>query len=283
MEKLMIKKAMFSFHSLLLNDPRISYRDLHSASPYKTEYGTTQFVKGLFEDLVFVGPFLYCNSGISVDLYEDLDKPLTFLEEKKEEEGVTHVTALMGDYSAIVFKKGASILDYAEHTSPCLEGKGPESIYFENGKPLPADLYPHRWSEIDWLVYNNMRKPRDLYFWQVGQKIGLSAQTIREHYNSIINNCKIHLSLFPRGYYNYSQLLLTFKTRYETGLRNELMKLDRSSYLFKCKDLIILILFVDSKFYGKPCRAFKEMEEKGIIKDLKASIPIEFYSFLDKF
>lgn len=283
MDEMQKKKAIYSFYSQFEEYPRITYRKLHSCSPYKTEYGTTQFVESLFENLIFVGPYLYCNSGISVDLFEDLDKPLAFIEEKKEDKNVTHAVALMGDYSAIVFSHGASMLNYAEHVSPSFNGRGPEDVYFEEGQSLISDSYPHGWSETDWLVYNAMRKPRDRYFWKVGQEIELSAQTVRDHYYSIVKDCKIHLSLFPRGYYDYSQLLLTFKTKYETGLRNELQKLDRTSYLFRCKDLIILTLFVDSKVYGGPCRAFKELEEKGIISGLKASIPIEFYSALDEF
>jgi hypothetical protein len=283
MEELKKKKAAFAFYSKIRKNPRIKYRELHSQSPYKTEYVTTQFAKKLFENLVLVGPYLYCNSGISVELFEDLDKNLTFLEERKEDENVTHAVALMGDYAAIVFSKGASILDFAEHIPPSLNGKGPENVYFETGQRLGSDPYPHGWSETDWIVYNAMRKPRARYFWKVGRKIGLSTQAVRDHYSSILEDCKVHLSLFPNGYYGYSQLFLTFKTKYETGLKAELQKLDRTSYLFRCKDLIILVLFVDSNIYGGPCRKFKEMEEKGIISDLKASIPIEFYSALDRF
>lgn len=277
------KKAMYSFYNKMKESPRITYRKLHSYSPYKTEYGTTQFLESLFGDLVLVGPYLYCNSGISVDLFEDLDKPLAFIEEKKEDKNITHAVALMGDYSAIVFSHGASMLDYAEHVSPSFNGKGPEDVCFEEGQSLISDSHPHGWSETDWLVYDAMRKPRDRYFWKVGQEIGLSAQTVRDHYYSIMKDCKVHLSLFPRSYYGYSQLLLIFKTKYETGLRDELQRLDRTSYLFRARDLIILTLFVDSKLYGGPCRAFKELEEKGIISGLKASIPIEFYSALDEF
>jgi len=283
MKKVEKKKAMYSFYPHIVRNPRITYRNLHSYSPYNSEYGTTQFVKELFENLNFVGPYLYCNIGISVDLIRNLDKPLAFLEEKSKEKDVTHVSALMGDYSAIVFRKGASMLNYAEHIVPLLNGKGPEDIYFEEGEPLCSDPYPHGWSETDWLVYDAMRKPRNQYFWKIGKEIGLSSQAVRDHYYSIIKSCKVHLSLFPDGYYNYSQLLLTFRTKYETGLKKELEKLDRTSYLFRCNDVIILVLFIDSKVYGDPCRMFKEMEETGIVYGLEASIPIEFHSDLDRF
>lgn len=283
MEEIEKKKAMYSFYSEIGKKPRINYRTLHSYSPYNSEYGTTQFVKRLFKNLNFVGPYLYCNSGIEVDFIKHLDKPLTFVEEKRKKEDITHVSALMGDYSAIVFRKGASMLNYAEHIGPTFQGNGPEDIFFDAGDHLPADPYPHGWSETDWLVYDALRKPRNEYFWKVGKEINLSSQAVRDHYYSIIKDCKIHLSLFPEGYYNYSQLLLTFKTKYETGLKKELEKLDRTSYLFRCNDLIILVLFVDSKLYGAPCKIFKEMEEMGIIYNLKGSIPLEFHSDLDRF
>lgn len=87
--------------------------------------------------------------------------------------------------------------------------------------------------------------------------------------------CKSLVAFFPRGYSGYARLLVTFKTKYETGLKESLEKLDRSSYLWKFNDTIILILFVDD--YNGTCEQFNVLEEIGMIHDLRVSIPIRYY------
>ena len=84
------------------------------------------------------------------------------------------------------------------------------------------------------------------------------------------------MNFFPKGYKGYERLLLTFRTEYEVGLYDALKKLDRTSFLWKVQDFIMLILFVDH--YCATVRKFKELEENGLIRDLKVSIPNRHYT-----
>ena len=82
------------------------------------------------------------------------------------------------------------------------------------------------------------------------------------------------------SYEGYQYVFLTFKTEYETGLLNALKKLDRTSYLYKYRDMIILIAFLlpEPLSYNSAVDKFKELEEVGIIHDLRVSIPREWHN-----
>lgn len=84
------------------------------------------------------------------------------------------------------------------------------------------------------------------------------------------------MCFFPIGFENYQYVLLTFKTKYEVGLEKALSKLDRTTYLYKYNELIVLQLQVDptGQEYNKVAARFEELEEMGIIHDLSVSIPI---------
>lgn len=283
MEKLRRLQALYDFHAEYLKNPRIKKRELHKkCSPYRAENSTSDLISEAFDNAIYTGPFIYCNSGISVSLLKDVKKPLQYIEEKKKDENTTYAVSLMGDYSFLIFEKGASMLSYSEVVRPSFQGKSPEDIFFDSGEKLPEDPHPHGWSDVDWDVYDLMRVPTRSFV-DVGRLLGITWQAVKNHYDTILKDCKVSMTLLPEGYYRYSSSLMTFKTQFETGLRKELEELDRSSYLWKCGDTIILNLFVSNRNYNTPHRKFKEMEEIGIISDLTASIPIENYNFLTEF
>jgi hypothetical protein len=66
----------------------------------------------------------------------------------------------------------------------------------------------------------------------------ISRNWKRRNYLKILKDCKSLVAFYPKGYSDYNRLLVTFKTEYETGLRESLGKLDRSSYLWKSDDTI---------------------------------------------
>jgi hypothetical protein len=51
------------------------------------------------------------------------------------------------------------------------------------------------------------------------------------------------LVFFPFGYSGYNKLFVTPRTKYEVRLVKALRKLDRTTYLWKSNDTIILSLF----------------------------------------
>ena len=95
---------------------------------------------------------------------------------------------------------------------------------------------------------------------------------------------KVLTCFFPNGFYDYQSVLLTFKTKYEVGLEKALSELDRSSYLYKYDSTIILLIFIDrdTQVYNKITKRFGELEEMGIIHDLRVSIPNTYDSIYVK-
>jgi hypothetical protein len=62
-------------------------------------------------------------------------------------------------------------------------------------------------------------------------------------FRDILKICHIWIPFFPNGYSNYAKYIISLKTDYETGLVKELKRLDRSSYVYKTNDAILLTLF----------------------------------------
>lgn len=260
------------------SNPRVKYLEIHRKwSPYKTRDATTKFIKSAFKKQIIVGPFLYVNSGFSVELSKKNVNPLKELKALEFCPKVTHAIALSGDHTLLVISRCGNDLNYTECIKPscpspsCLQIT---NIDFDEQGKLGTDLYPYTWNETDWKVFHAMRDPTRSFF-SIGKRIGINWMTVKRHYEKILADCKILTAFFPLGYNGYDRIFMTFKTKYEIGLKNAISKLDRSSYLWKFRDTIILILFVDD--YNDTSERFYELEENGLIHGLHVSIPIRYH------
>lgn len=268
--------ALYQFARVLSINPRYKNLKFHKAlSPYKTKDASYKLAKRAFERNIIVGPFLYCNYGFTVNIVRDDMNPLKTLKDLKNEKSVTHAIALSGDDTLLVISRGGNQLSYADAIFPSFTaGLDLCNFTFSKEGTLEKDPFPREWSPLDRDVFNAMRDPR-VSFVDVGRILGVTWATARRHYMKIIEDCKSLVAFYPRGYGGYARLLVTFKTKYETGLKESLEKLDRSSYLWKFDDTIILILFVDD--YNGTCEQFNVLEERGMIHNLRISIPIRYY------
>lgn len=194
---------------------------------------TITLLKRARDEKIIIGPKIWCNTGFEVELEFNLEDPFLKLEKKKKTRKFSYLTALVGSLSLICFKKGASILEYAEAITPTFPAKKKiDEIVLEEKGELPRDEYPRKWDEKDWRVFETMRNP-NFSFVKAGEKLGMSWHTVKNRFEKLLEDCKIWMLFFPKGYHSYQQSFLLFNTRYEIGLRNELEKLDRSSVLYK--------------------------------------------------
>lgn len=280
-------ETLYEFYSQRLIDPRYPVNKLHREyKPYRSEDSTAHLVKEGYEKSIIMGPFLYCNHGISVGVFKDERNPLKEIEVLRKDPSTFRVIALCGDHSLVVFSKGASILKYTEAVKPCPPKEKTDSI-FDHMEPiiskyrgtLPTDPYPHQWDELDWKVYDIMGDAVQTSFLQVGRTLGISWKTVSNHYKKILSDCKVLCCFFPFGYWGYSHLLFTFETEYEVGIRKMLTLLDRTSYLYKFDNRLIVILFQDSlEIVNETSKRFLELEEIGLIHHFNASIPVQYWS-----
>ncbi|MGD2247383.1 MAG: hypothetical protein PVF58_03185 [Candidatus Methanofastidiosia archaeon] len=239
-------------------------------------------IKKAYMANVIAGPFLYTNTGMDVILMDDIEKPIEYLKECKKDNETTLAYALDGYWNFLQFKHGTSTLQYTEAIIPnSLNKYQIENIEITKKGKLPQDPYPHGWTEKHWKIYNFLYSPQEISFRQAGIELGWTWRTVKKYYNEVLTQCKILTSFFPIGRTNYHHQLLTFKTDYEIGVLHALKKLDRTSYVYKARDIMILILFCnpDSLGTNKSARKFKELEEKGILRDLHVCTPLYWTHF----
>jgi hypothetical protein len=269
----------YKIYNEYLKNPRVKILALHNdVSPYKSKDSTYKLIEEAFKNGVIIGPFIYCNTGFSVKISKENKNPLKIIQnlEKNVDSRVTHAITLSGDYNFLKILCGGNQLVYSESTRPsCPASLKVEEFSFLGAEGrLGIDNPPDNWDDVDWSVYNAMRRPT-VSFFEIGKKLGLSWMTVKRHYEKIIEDCKVLISFFPRGYNGYDRILLTFGTKYEIELKRALERLDRSSYLWKYDNTIILTLFIDK--YNETTDRFYELEENGLIQNLKVSIPIRYY------
>lgn len=268
-------QTLHAFVAVYSEFPKYSVRKFHSRfSHYKNRQTTQNLISEAIEQKVITKPKIWCNTGIEVLVFKDSENDLELFEKYSSEPNVTYAVLLCGQHSLLVLRKGASILRYAESIIPSYPArKAIEEISLTKKGELPSDQYPHRWDELDWQVYHYMKNPSISYS-KVGKKLEVSWQTVKNRFEGLLKDCKTWISFFPRGYANYSQTFLTFETEYETGLREELKKLDRTTVLYKFENTILINLFYDHSLQHY---IFSKLEKKGLIRNLSVSIPVRYY------
>jgi hypothetical protein len=273
-------ETVYEFMSVFENNPRISFKKLHrDYSNYRAESATADLLRRAKAHQILLGPRIYVNAGTDVEIIklEDLDEEdlCEKWETIKSNSKVTYATMLCGGHRFIIFKRGATVLTYAESIKPSYPGKKQiEEISPTKKGKLSIDPYPKRWDELDWKIYRLMGNPR-VSFVDVGKKLEISWQTVKNHYLKIIKDCRVWQSFFPKGLSNYYHLYSTFETDYEVGLRNELKNIDRTTYLFKFENTVIMYACLDNE--RAFCRRLLKMEKEGIVRNLRVSIPMKWY------
>jgi hypothetical protein len=255
-------------------NPRISYRTLYKEySTYRGVRTVIDLVNRAFENQVLLTPRIYVNVHTDIEL-PFIDQPFPAWEDVVKDEKVSYAVLLSGAHRLFALKTGATILTYSESIIPTYPAiKRPEEIYPNEKGFLEQDKYPI-WNDLEWDVYRNMGNPRTSFV-DVGKRLGVSWQTVKNHYDVIMKDAKVSLGFFPKGLQNYYHLFLTFKTEYEVGFKVELEKLDRSSFLFKGEGMLMLFIYVERP--QDLCRRFSQLEKEGIVRDVRVSIPIQWY------
>ena len=277
-------KTILDFCTEAGKEPRLSYSEFHRRyNPYSRKQSTIKLLNKAYSRTVITGPFIYCNRGIEVTLIKDERSPLKMLKEKKHDNETNYAIALSGDWSLISFKYGASTLEHTCTVIPAslssTQVEVEDLMFYEEGK-LEPDPYPHGWDELDWSIYELLDYPREVSYLEVGKKLGVSWKTVQYRFKKMLTQCKTLSCFFPFGYSGYNKLFVTFRTKYEVGLVKALRKLDRTTYLWKSRDTIILSLFFppEPMSYNRGVERLKELEERGVIHDLHVSIPIRWYN-----
>lgn len=266
-------RVWYALHTALGENPRIPTQELRDivklVRNMKRQHKSSQMlVDKAFEDQILVGPRLYSNPGITVTLHTK--------EMNKKVEGIS----LVGQYSDLIISyTGEGNLQYADVVNPSFpkevtleSGLTPgEKAFFEEITPerLQPDKIP-QWDDTDWKVYHALRNPRR-DFAEVSQELQIPYKTVEERFEKIVKDCKVFVGFYPLGYKAYNHFLVTFTSDYETGIREWLQQLDRTSFLFKVDDLILVSLF--HKHINLTCLKLAELEQIGIIHDFKWAIP----------
>ena len=213
---------------------------MKKVSPYSSYTATQKILERIRNNEILFGPKLWINSGFVINLIKDNKKSsLELFDKYCKEKEISYLMALMGNYSILMFKKGANLLKYAKCIFPSFPAKKRiKDIELSEKGDFERDKYPN-WNDIDWRVFEKMRDPTRS-FGEVGGELNLSWTAVQTHFKKISKDCDIWLSFYPKGFKEYHKAILVFKTDYARDLVLELEKIDRSSFLFAFENRKIL-------------------------------------------
>jgi hypothetical protein len=278
-------QLLLNFCFEVRKNPKLTFADFHRAySKYSRAALTSGLIEKAYERRVIAGPFLFVNSGIEVQLLHDVDNPLKFFEKCKKDERTNLAVISRGYWPILWCKKGANTLQYHDSILP-FRNNGPisdrnvDKIFFEEKGTLPVDKYPHAWFEEQWNTYYRLKHPREVTFREAAKDLGVTWVMGRKYFLNILKQCKVMTNFFPLGAEAYSPILVTFKTDYETGIVKGLRTLNRTTYLYKAENTIILLVGTSPipRAQNHIAGKFDKLEEIGVIRDLHISTPINWH------
>lgn len=275
-------RILLTFCKVVRENPKMPFSFLHKKySPYSRQKSTIDLINRAYTRGVITGPILFSNIGIEVSLLNKVGNPKELFEKCKEDSKTTLALILHGYWNIFRCRYGASTLQYHDTLLPNNLQNSDERIknlsIDEKGK-LPTDPYPKGWSDIHWRIYYSMKHPRKKTYREVGKEMQLSWVTVRKYFLEVLTQCKVITNFFPLGIEAYSPLFVTFKTDYEVGIIRALRNLNRTTYLYKAHDIIMIMLCMGPKprannlFTGE----FVQLEEMGLISELHMSTPYDW-------
>ncbi len=271
----------YVLHCIETKDPK-PLRFHKKYVPFNRKQSTFNvLIKAVREQVIFP-PRLFCLQEVCVELIEHKNALLVHqFEEATKSEETQYALLLLGSHSLLRFKKAEqginANLTYATCVTPTFPSKKKiadiDPCSHEPGN-LPAMHKPANWDNLDWQIYVERNNPLTSSM-KVASKVGCVGATVLNRYKKIIKDCSIWAPFFPLGYENYTQYLLSFKTDYETGFLEELKKIDRSSYLYKIDDTLLLNLFFEKHL---EIDSILNLEKNGVIHNLGVSSPMYHYN-----
>lgn len=244
--------------------------------PFRRKQSTFKVLNKALAEKVIIPPRLFCIQNVKAELLEHRDTLLVEqFERARDSEDTYYAVLLLGSHSLLSFSKTESEtnLKYAGCTFPTYPSQkkiGEINPCLHKAGTLPVMKPPSNWSSFDWEVYIRRNDPL-VSSVKLGKALGVSHRTVLDCYHRILEDCIIWIPFFPLGYKNYTQFSLSFKTDYEVGFVEELRKIDRSSYIYKIDDTLLLNLFFEKHL---EVDSILGLEKRGIIHGLRVSSPI---------
>ena len=270
-------KILYNYVQYCITTKDVRHLRFHNKyKPFSRKQSTFRVLKNALNNKIIFSPRLFCIQKVEIELLGHRDSLLVEqFENASKSESTYYAVLLVGSHSLLSFSKSnaETNLKYAECIMPTYPSKKKISeinpCLYEPEK-LPVMEPPFHWTPFDWEVYTKRNDPL-VSSVKLGEELGTSHMTILDTYHRILEDCTIWIPFFPLGYDNYAKYFISFKTDFETGFIEELKKIDRSSYIYKINDTILLNLFFEKDL---KIDSIMMLEKKGIIHELRVSYPI---------
>jgi len=131
------------------------------------------------------------------------------------------------------------------------------------------------WDTLDrdlfWLLKHDFRTK----YIDIIRCFGLSKTIFYEHLRNVMERCTVWTPYYPRGYSNYNEFFILFKTEHESQLIEQLKKTPVHCPILKILDTVVSHFLVEKDLRQvELLKLLTSMQSQGFIKEYILSIPI---------
>lgn len=139
---------------------------------------------------------------------------------------------------------------------------------------LPRELKESlQWSDLDWRIYESIRRNARLSLIRIAREAGSSPVTVKNHLHDTVFPACVRVNyFFPKGYDSYLKLLLQVRTHYEKSFVSALEQLPCTCFVILLERGLTVGIFHEN--INDLMAAIEQLEETGVIADYCIHTPL---------
>lgn len=296
-----VENYYYSLYLLFLDEPRVGYSkigrtlDIHDKSAKK-------LYRWALIEKVLLPPFLrlniYPNHQEYAYFLKFKDVQPTFIKLTNDPR-VLYVSACSGAFDLMVIS--IEKIDFSmEHGFQSYVLSGPRGDYIYNkvvkrsleeyitecedflkkGNFVKSEITtPVReefvWDDLDLSLFNLLKHDLRMKYVDILKCFGLSKSVFYDHLHRIMNKCTVWTPFFPKGYPNYNEYFVLFKTEHEKQLIDQLKRIPVHCPIFKVDKWIYVYVMLERNFLQYSFFDLLDlMDKSGFNSEYVYSIPV---------
>lgn len=135
------------------------------------------------------------------------------------------------------------------------------------------------WDDLDLSLFRLLKNNLRMKYVDILRCFGLSKSVFYDHLGKVMDKCIAWTPYFPRGYPNYNEYYVLFKTDHENQLIDQLKKLPVHCPIFKIGEWIYAYIMIERDFLQYSFFVLLSlMVKSGFVEEYVYSVPVSHWS-----
>ena len=131
------------------------------------------------------------------------------------------------------------------------------------------------WDDLDLALFKLLKHDLRMKYVKILRCLGLSKSVFYDHLRNVMENCAVWTPYFPKGYPDYNEYFVLFKTAHENQLVENLKKIPVHCPILKVKGWVYAYIMIEGEFSQRVLfDTLNSMLCSGFIEEYRYSVPI---------